>query len=196
MTWTFDKPAEVWKIKSEYFNLKVRIDEEKFSFFSKNWDFGQFFPAEWENSVPALMPTIQGKITLFLRSKAEKIEENYNLSRRRGFSSRFSWTKKRCFDNSVSIFLLKSDFFAQSPNFLVKLISFSKKLFPSKCSSGHGECSFDTPVVMISAEVKNFFCWKFNRMSKLYPSQQNYLPSECLLDTRFAFLATRPKKFC
>ena len=139
---------------------------------------------------------IKAKASLLLHSKAEKIEEKYNLSRQRGSSSRFSWTKKRCFDNSVSIFLLKSDFFPQSANFLVKLISFSKKLFPSKCSSGHGECSFDTPVVMFSAEVKNFFCWKFKKMSKLYPSQQNYLPSECLLDTRFAFLATRPKKFC
>ena len=35
VTWAFDKPAETWKPKFEYFNLKVRIDEEKFKFFQK-----------------------------------------------------------------------------------------------------------------------------------------------------------------
>ena len=56
-----------------------------------------------------------------------------------------------------------------------KIIKASEKLFSSKCSSGHWECSFDNPVVMFSAEVKIFFCSNFNRMSKLYPSQQNFL---------------------
>ena len=196
--WTFDKPAEVWKPKFEYFNWKVHIDEEKFSFFFKKLTFWSNFSCRLRKFSSGTHANNSRQKSLFSSAQRPKnLKKNLSFPGKEVFLHGFPGHKKRCFDNSVSIFLLKSDFFlAQSANFLVKLISFSEKLFPSKCSSGHMECRFDTPVVMLSGEVKNFSCWKFNKMSKLYPYQQNYLSSECLLDMRFAFLATRPKKFC
>ena len=102
------------------------------------------------------MPTIQGKSQSFLalkgRKKWRKIQP---FPAKRFFFTVFLDIKKEMFWQLC--FNLASEirfFFAQSASFLVKLIIFSKKLFPSKCSFGHWECSFDTPVVLSFAAVK------------------------------------------
>ena len=92
VTWTFDKPAEVWKPKNECFNLKVRIDEERFIFFQNIEISVKFFLRTERIQFRYSCQQFKAKVTLFFRSKAEKFEEKSKLSRQRGFSSRFSWT--------------------------------------------------------------------------------------------------------
>ena len=199
MTWNFDKPAEVWKPKNEYFNLKVHIDKQKFSFFFKKMRFWSNFSCGLRDFSSGTHANNSRQKSLFsCAERPKKLKKNIIFPGKEVFLHGFPGHEKKkmfwqlCFNLPAEIrfFCSKCKLSRQTYKF------FKKKLFPSKCSSGHAECSFDTPVVMFSAEVKKLFFWKFNKMSKLYPSQQIYLSSECFLDTRFAFLATRPKIFC
>ena len=164
--WTFDKPAEVWKPKSEYFNLRVRIVEEKISFFSENCDFGQIFPADWENSVPALMPPIQGKSHYFLVIKGRQ-KKLIHFPAKRFYFKCFRDTKKSSFDNSAAIFPLKSILFSLIVQKISQKIhkSFRKPVFV-QMFLWRLQCSFDTPVVLSFAAVKVFFCSNFKKRPK------------------------------
>ena len=108
----------------------------------------------------------------------------------------FPGHKRSNFDHSAAIFPLKSDLILLKVRKISKNYKTSNELSPSKCFSGHEQCSFHTPVVKFSAEVKILLCSMFKKISKKYPYQQNYISSECLQDTRTTFLVTPLKDIC
>ena len=128
MTWTFDKPAEVWKPKNEYLNLKVHIDEEKFSFFSKKIVFWSIFSCGLREFSSGTHANNSRQKSLFsCAQRPKKLKKIIIFPCKEVFLHGFPGHKKRCSDNSVSIFLLKSDFFCSKCKLSRQTYKFFKK---------------------------------------------------------------------
>ena len=177
MTWTFDKPAEVWKPEYEYFNLKVHIDEKKCSFFSKKLRF-------WSNCSCGLREFSSGthadnsrQKSLFSRAqRPKKLKEYIIFPGKDVFLHGFPGHKKRCFDNSVSIFLLKSDFF------LLKVQTFWSNLYIFQKNCFRPNVPLDTPN---AASTHRLLC--FLPKSKNYFFESSIKCQNCTHLSRFIF---------